>query len=143
MKNITPIKAMTTTMHRCIKYESTPIINLSLDSIVFEGESSVIKKLNDFYERFSNSFLEFSQNKFYEFALSDFSSDENPRKKYRYVPFELILRITKYEQNNNIFCVNMEVSVFKKRKKLARKTISHNWKIGKRNIYLSLRNNRL
>ena len=136
MKDIAiPSVVISNTKH-ILKYENIPLVNLSLDSICFEGDTKQVKKLNFFYERLLNVFSIFAENKFFEFALNDYIDDENPRKKYRYVPFDLILQITTQEQYNKL-CINIKVSVSKRRKILAEKTISHCWSIGKRNVYLS------
>ena len=136
MKDITLPSAFISNTKQTLKYENTPVVNLSLDTICFEGETKNIKTFNVFYERLLNGFSAFAQNKFYDFAVNDFITDENPRKKYRYVPFDICFQITSQEQNNKL-CINIKVSVSKRRKILAEKTISHCWSIGKRNVYLS------
>ena len=137
MKDIILPPAVISNKRQILKYENTPLVNLSLDSICFEGESKSIKKLNVFYERLSNAFFEFATKRFYEFAVNDYISDESPRKKYRYVPFDIGFQITSNEQKNNAICVNIKITVSKRRKIFAKKDISHNWTIGKKHTYLS------
>ena len=136
MKEIILPPAVISNTRQILKYENTPLVNLSLDSIYFDGEAKHIKKLNVFYERLSNAFFEFATEKFYEFAVNDYIADKSPRKKYRYVPFSVCFQITSQEQNSKL-CINIKVSVLKRRKILAEKDISHNWSIGKKHTYLS------
>ncbi|MBR6681550.1 MAG: hypothetical protein IKL40_01035 [Clostridia bacterium] len=138
MKSVTLPSAVISNTKKTLKYDNTPIVDLNIDSICFNGESKHIKSLNIFYENLTSAFSSFAENNFYEFALNDYISDESPRKKYRYVPFSLVLTVAFDKQNDNTICVKLKITVSKKRKMLAQKDISHSWTIGKKHTYLSL-----
>ncbi len=129
MKDIALPSAFISNTKQILKYENTPLVNLSFDSIYFEGESKPIKKLNDFYEKMSNSFSSFATEAFYNFAVSDYESDQNPRKKYRYVPFDLCFQIKAQDQSHSRLCVHIKITVSKRKRIIAEKSITHLWTV--------------
>ncbi len=129
MKEIALPSAFISNIRQILKHENTPLVNLSLDSIHFDGEMKRIKKLNDFYERISNAFFGFANEDFYNFAVSDYESDQNPRKKYRYVPFDLCFQIKAQEQSHSSLCVHINITVSKRKMIIAEKSITHLWTV--------------
>ena len=128
MKKHTIPKAVREKNKYTLKYDNTVIANVSLDVLTFVNEDKISTKMADFYGRFVSNFVRWSENDFYKYAQNEYSFDENPRKKYRFVPLKLKLEMSNEQTDENTYKVCITITMTKN-KTASKVETFHVWNI--------------
>ena len=107
------------------KYESTVIANITVDTFTVEGDSSVHKRLSRFYAGMVEKFSLWVRSDFEAYARNAYATDADPRKKYRFIPFELCYKSDCKVENERFLFVDVTVTLSRKKKEIARKQVKH------------------
>ena len=140
--NIKKISLPTISEHNTsyiIKYENTPIAQITNKIINLEGENKNIKKINSFYDSFAQKYDFWCNSSFETYASDDYINDTNPRKKYRYRPFLLEFDMTYEELTEKHLKIITQVRLSKNRKLISKKELCHVWNISNATLCIKKR----
>ena len=112
-----------------IKHENTPIAHVFFNVLSFEGSNTACKKISLFYKRLVENFTKWVNIDFQKYALNEYTSDTNPRKKFRYVPFTLTIDMTPQIKDNTFLEVKTSVKLYKRKTMISEKNINHLWNL--------------
>ena len=129
MKDIC-IPTYTQTEHKyIIKHDATPIGIVYYNTMTFDGLGNVCKKISTFYDSFLKNFSKWIDVDFKNYAEKDYNADTNPRKRFRYKPFNLYFSMSGTLKEPHFFETNIKITLFKKDVMISEKTICHVWNL--------------
>ncbi|MBE6717902.1 MAG: hypothetical protein E7574_01420 [Ruminococcaceae bacterium] len=112
-----------------VRYENTPIAHIFYNILSIDGENTVCKKIGMFYKRMIENFTKWVDIDFEKYAKNEYLSDTNPRKKFRYVPFSLVIDMTAEIKENIFLEVTTKVTLSKKKNFISEKKLFHIWNL--------------
>ena len=129
MKEICTPTFLRTNEKYVLKYENTPVAIVYCENVTFGGEGAVCSKISAFYSGMTERFTKWVKGYFEEYAKKAYISDQNPRKRFRYTPFELKYKVNSSIREDNYMDVSVDVLLFKKKKLISEKNIRHTWSL--------------
>ena len=131
MKNI--LLPTLTTEHQkyVMKYENTPIANITIKTVSVDGDGKIIKKIDAFYKRMTKKFADWVNVVFRAYAEKSYHSDTNPRKKYRFCPLGLCYETSEKILENKFLSVEIVITLSREGKLVGKKRINHLWDLSK------------
>ncbi len=119
-----------------LKYENTPIALILYNTLYFEGDNKICNKIALFYAKLTEKFSVWVNNGFEKYAKKDYLSDTNPRKKFRYVPFELKYEMYSEIKNEFFLEVIIKITLSKRKNKISEKNIIHFWNLKNGSLHI-------
>lgn len=112
-----------------LKHDATPIGIVYYSTLSFDGTGNVCKKISEFYEKFLTNFSKWVDIDFKNYAEKDYESDTNPRKRFRYKPFNLYFSMSGKLRDQHFFQNDIKITLFKKNVMISEKNICHIWNL--------------
>lgn len=103
------------------KYDNTIISTVVIDVFTLEESNSIYKKISGFYNNLSENFLKWANSDFEKYAKNIYISDDDPRKKFRFAPFEVCYYTKACIENGKSLIVDISVTVSRNKKIIAKK----------------------
>ena len=103
------------------KYENTVLSTVVIDVFTIEESNAVYKKLSKYYNSVLENFLKWANSDFEEYARNVYISDDDPRKKFRFAPFELCYYTNARIESKNKITFDISVTVSRNKKTVAKK----------------------
>ena len=136
MKNYCYPTATKKQSKRIIKHENVPIGIVYYSPLYFEGENNVCKKIGMFYVRLIENFSKWIDIDFKSYAEKDYLADDNPRKRFRYVPFQVDFDMSCNTEIKNLLQVDIIIKLKKKKKLISEKLLRHYWDLKTGNLHI-------
>lgn len=111
------------------KYENTTIALIFFDLATVSGSDKICKKIGNFYDKLFGRFQGWVNNDFENYSKNQYINDNDPRKKFRYVPYELKFLSTASISEQNMLNIHLKITLSKRKDVISEKNIYHRWNL--------------